>query len=105
LAPNVTLRPIAVRELYDQALYYEDRGSSETALRWLDQARATFEFLARNPQIGAKWPVPHRAHRLSGVRTWPVDGFKDFIVFYRPVPFGIEVIHVLRGSRDLDRIL
>ncbi len=105
MGPEVTLLPEAVRELYDQAEYYEGRGSSETAERWIDQVRATFRFLAQNPGIGTAWPVPHRRHRLAGVRTWPVDGFEKFIDFYRPIEAGIEVLHVLRGSRDLGHAL
>ena len=58
MGPEVTLLPEAVRELYDQAEYYEGRGSSETAGRWIDQVRATFRFLAQNPGIGTAWPVP-----------------------------------------------
>lgn len=105
MGPEATLLPEAVRELYQQAEYYEDNGSSETAERWLDQLRVTFRFLAQNPGIGTPWPVPQRRHRLAGVRTWPVDRFETFIIFYRQVENGIEVLHVLRGNRDLDQIL
>lgn len=105
MGPEITLFPEAVRQLFEQAEYYKSRASSEVAERWIGQVRATFRFLARNPAIGAAWPVPHRRHRLAGVRTWPVDGFEKFIVFYRPVEAGIEVLHVLRGSRDLGAIL
>jgi toxin ParE1/3/4 len=103
--PEVIISPEADRELDDQADYYDRRRTPETADRWYNQARATFRFLAQNPEIGTMWPVPHRRHRLAGVRTWPVDGFDKFIVFYRPVEGGVEILHVLRGTRDLGRLI
>lgn len=105
MGTDVTLLPEAVCDLYGQAEYYERSGSSETAERWLDQARATLQFLTKNPQIGAVWPVPRQQRRLAGVRTWRIQGFEKFIVFYRPVDSGIEVLRVLHGSRDVDHIL
>ncbi len=105
MGPNVLVLPEADRDLYEQAAYYHEQGTPETADRWIDQARVTFRFLAQDPGVGTAWPVPRGRHRLAGVRTWPVDGFKTFIVFYRPVADGIEILRVLRGNRDLDRIL
>jgi hypothetical protein len=43
--------------------------------------------------------------RLAGVRTWPVDGFEKFIIFYRTIEGGVEILHVIRGSRDFGRVL
>jgi toxin ParE1/3/4 len=98
--PEITITPEADRELDQQADFYVRQASPNTAQRWYDQVQATLQFLARNPNIGAPW-LPLGRPRLSTVRAWRVDGFKDFIVFYRPVEDGIEVLHVLRGSRDL----
>jgi toxin ParE1/3/4 len=101
---DVRVSPQATEEVLDQTAYYHRQGSPQTADRWADQTRVTFQFLAANPEIGAPWSARGRPS-LAGVRTWPVDGFKNFLVFYRPVEGGIEVLHVLRGSRDLPGIV
>jgi hypothetical protein len=28
-----------------------------------------------------------------------------FLVFYGPIPSGIEILHVIHGARDLERLL
>jgi toxin ParE1/3/4 len=103
VGPEVVILPEADRDLLEQAAYYYRQGSPETADRWVDQVLATFRFLAQHPGIGAPWPT--RRRRFAGLKTWPVDGFEQFIVFYRPIERGIEVLRVLRGTRDLGRLL
>ena len=49
----------------------------------------------------------HRHFRrkdLADVRSWPIGGFKNHLIFYRPAPHGIEVLRILHGARDLDAI-
>ena len=101
--PRVVVLPAADRDLDEQALYYLEHGSPETATRWYDQAAATFAFLAEHPAIGAPRESPRRA--LQGIRTWLVSGFERHVVFYRPIDDGIEVVRVLHGARDLDALL
>ena len=43
--------------------------------------------------------------RLTGLRVWRIQGFPNHLIFYRPVDDGIEVIRVLHGARDIDRVL
>jgi toxin ParE1/3/4 len=40
------------------------------------------------------------------VRVYPLPhGYCSYLVFYRPVAEGIEVIRVLHGARDLEAAL
>jgi toxin ParE1/3/4 len=55
------------------------------------------------PGIGTKYQHQHPA--LAGLRYFPVSRSRIDIVFYRPIASGIEVVRVLHGARDLDRIL
>jgi toxin ParE1/3/4 len=43
--------------------------------------------------------------RLASLRVWPIVGFPNHLIFYRPIDGGIEVIRVLHGARDVDRVL
>ena len=54
------------------------------------------------PGIGAEFEHDHPA--LAGVRFFPVSRFRNYLVFYRPVADGIEVIRVVHGARDIDTI-
>ena len=38
---------------------------------------------------------------LADIRSWPVGGFEDYLIFYRPVPTGIDVLRVVHGARDI----
>ena len=55
------------------------------------------------PQIGARREL--RNPRLEGLRMWPIRGFENYLVFYRPIEEGIEVTRVLHGARDIRVIL
>jgi toxin ParE1/3/4 len=55
--------------------------------------------LAKRPTSGRL-----RTSRLPGLRNmrWlPVKGFPNYLVFYRPILRGIEVVRVLHGARDI----
>ncbi len=97
---RVVVLPAADRDLEEQALYHLERGALKTALRWYDQAAATFEFLAGQPEIGV-----HEARQgFWVVRSWPVSGFDRHDVFYRVTEEGIAVVRVLRGARDVENL-
>ncbi|MBK8098773.1 MAG: type II toxin-antitoxin system RelE/ParE family toxin [Planctomycetes bacterium] len=61
------------------------------------RSKATLRRLVENPGHGRVFESQRVA--LDGVRTWVVRGF-PFLVYYREVADGIEVIHILHGARD-----
>jgi toxin ParE1/3/4 len=74
----------------------------EAATRVIEAAGRTFRRLAENPGLGRKYPFGDR--RLKDVRCLPVEDFENYLVFYRGIPGGIEVIHVYHGARDIDSL-
>jgi plasmid stabilization system protein ParE len=42
---------------------------------------------------------------FEGIRVFPVSRFKKYLVFYRPIEGGIEVLRVLHGARDIQGLL
>lgn len=103
MTPRYHLRPAAARDLDEQAAYLAQEASLETALRFYDDASATFENLARMPGMGERRESGHP--RLAELRVWRVEGFEKHLIFYQPADDGIEIIRVLHGARDIDRIL
>jgi toxin ParE1/3/4 len=73
------------------------------AERFLEALEAALESLLDMPGMGASFKSEEP--RLLGLRRWAVPGFRNYLLFYRETPEGIEVFRVLHGARDLDRIL
>ena len=60
--------------------------------RLLNRIDATCRLLAQQPELGTL-----REDLALKLRFFPVD---NYLIFYRPIPEGIEVIRVLHGARD-----
>jgi toxin ParE1/3/4 len=69
----------------------------------LREVDATLENLAAIPGIGARYEP--KDPLFEGVRVFPVSRFKKYLIFYRPIKDGIEVLRVLHGARDLEGLL
>lgn len=61
------------------------------------------EFLAIFPNAGAL--REGHARSLPGLRSWPVSGFRSYLILYVPLQDeeGIEIVRVLPAARDVDR--
>ncbi len=99
---TILRRAEALRDLEDISDVLASR-SQATAVRFLEAAEQTFSDLESMPGLGAVCPL--RNPRMQDVRQWRVRGFNNYVVFYRPVDGGVEILRVLRGSRDLSNIL
>jgi toxin ParE1/3/4 len=72
------------------------------ALRFFDATRYSFAEIARNPEIGSLYKNnnPH----LSDLRRWYVKGFKKYLIFYRIREESIEIVRLLQGAQNIERI-
>ena len=102
--PLVLIRPQARADL-KEAFVFMASNNLENGVRFLESARATFDNLAAMPLMGT--PRHLRDANLSGIRQWPIKGFRKHLIFYRPLENqeGIEVIRILHATRDLDSLL
>ena len=77
------------------------RDNPAAAHAFLQAAYDSFEFVAHNPGIGRK-----RADLgFPDVRSWRIDGFRRYLIFYRELPDRVQIWRVLHGARDLHRRL
>jgi toxin ParE1/3/4 len=97
----VLVLPAAERDLEQYASYFA-RQRRPLAKRFLTAAKQTFRHLLRMPYLGGLWETDHSL--FAELRVWPVQGFENHLIFYRPTSQGIEVYRVLHGSRDLETI-
>jgi toxin ParE1/3/4 len=68
--------------------------SVRAAEAWLARVEATFDMLAETPMAGRA-----RNDLGTNVRSFPVG---NYVIFYRPVADGAEVVRVMHGRRDID---
>jgi toxin ParE1/3/4 len=96
------LRDAARRDIVSIAGYISG-DSPRNAERFLDNVAASIDLLLENPQIGTLRDSPRV--ELIGLRHWPVKRFTKYLIFYRELSDGIDVIRVLHGAMDLPAIL
>ncbi|ODT36440.1 MAG: hypothetical protein ABS60_15825 [Microbacterium sp. SCN 71-17] len=83
--------------------HYALNAGLTVARRFNTQAEATIRRLASMPGMGKLYDCDHPV--LAGIRFFPVSRFPKYLVFYRPIPDGIEVVRVLHGAREIEAIL
>ena len=93
---------LAQRDLEEHVDYLADR-SPAVAVRFIDAAEQAFKRLRQTPEIGGLWDF--QDPRLRGIRVWPIRGFRNHLIFYRVTETAVQVLRVLHGSRDIERIL
>jgi len=99
MSAEIIVAPGVYGELAELADFMA-RTSPRTALRFLDAAEAEFASLAALPGLAGVYETSNPP--LAGLRVWPIPSFPKHLIFYRPTPKGIEVVHVLHGMRDLE---
>lgn len=90
------------RDLADIFVYLGQTRVSSSH-RFLRETKATFQRLAEFPGMGARYEPDDPL--FEGIRVFPVSRFKKYLVFYRPIAGGIEVLRVLHGARDIQGLL
>lgn len=91
----VVKRPLAELDLLDIWDYIAD-DSFERADEFLDRIESKLQALARTPGMGKR-----REEFLPNLQSFPIG---NYVVFYRTIENGIDIIRVLRGSRDIEEI-
>jgi toxin ParE1/3/4 len=101
---TVRKREAARRDLVAQWIWYAENASIDVADRFLKAADDTASMLAGQPEAGYRFFV--RRPELQGMRRFPLsDGFEKILLFYFPLNDGIELVRVVHGSQDLERLL
>lgn len=88
-------------DLAHQVRYFA-RENIRLERRFLIAVKRSCALLLRWPFIGSRWETENPAY--ADLRAWPIRSFENYLIFYRPTRHGIEILRILRGSRDLDTI-
>ena len=89
----VTRRPHAETDILEIWGYIAE-DSVVAADRWVDKLDEKFALWATQPMMGRA-----RDELSPGIRSLAIG---RYVVFFQPLPDGIDVVRVLHGSRDID---
>lgn len=90
---RVTRRTLALADILEIWDYIAEDSMLE-ADRWVDRLDSKFLLWATQPLMGRD-----RDELVTGMRSFP---WGRYVIFYLPLPDGIDVVRVLHGSRDIE---
>jgi toxin ParE1/3/4 len=96
--PKYIFKPKARQDVLEIAVHIA-RDNFAAAEAFLSAVENTCRNIAKTPAIGSRRSYVNSL--LADVRMLPVGGFGGYLIFYRPLKTGIEVIRVIHGARDL----
>jgi len=96
--PEAVFTPKARREVTEIAKYL----GFTAGRRFRDAIRKDSETLAQWPGFGTLREFENPL--LAGVRSWRVSKFKNYLIFFRPIEGGVEILHISHGARDIERL-
>lgn len=73
-----------------------ERRQPEIAHKNVDGIESACDLYAKNPLLGEAAPKLGQEHRLFHYKRW--------VIIYRPIENGIEVMRIVDGSRDYGRL-
>lgn len=98
----IVITPAAESDLVNIWLYIA-QDNPDAADRVFQAAESTFEILAATPRMGTLYQSIRA--KLEGIRFFPVSKFQNFVIYYKELPKGIEIIRVLHAHMDKQRRL
>lgn len=101
MSPTIHRRPAARLDLLQHFVYIGEN-NLDAARRFLTATQDACKALARMPRMGALRDFDNP--EWAELRSWPVKGFENFLIFYLPTPTGIDVVRVVHGAQDLRRV-
>jgi len=95
LMSRLMKRPEAESDL-DEIWWHIAQDSPDNADRFLDRIQESCLGLADFPQMGTA-----RNELKAGLRCQPIG---NYLIFYFPLEDGVDIVRVLHGSRDIERM-
>jgi len=97
-----TLSPEAVDDL-ELIWTYIAQDNEQAADRVIEAAYRLCAILGDHPELGRAREFSQTA--LSGLRSFVLTDFPKYVIFYRAKGEAVEIVRVLHGARDINKIL
>ena len=88
-------------DLLQHFIYIGER-NLDAGKRFLAATQKDCLRLAEMPGLGTERDFGNP--KLAGMRSWPIKGFENFLIFYMPTKIGINIVRIIHGAQALDRI-
>jgi toxin ParE1/3/4 len=92
----IVLQPRAKADLSEIWEFIAD-DSDDQADAFIDLIDQKFQLLAQKSGLGRR-----REELAEGLRSFPVG---RYVIFYLPIPGGVQIVRVLHGARDIEAAL
>ena len=89
----IVLQPRAKADLSDIWQFIAE-DSDDQADAFIDLIDQKFQLLAQQSGLGRR-----REELAEGLRSFPVG---RYVIFYLPIPGGVQIVRVLHGARDIE---
>ena len=99
MSGSYVLSHFAQEDLVSIHDYYLEHSGKRVARRMLSEFIDAFRLLVRSPHIG------HRRHDILEDRPVLVWGIRDYLVIYRADSSPLQILMIVRGSRDVPLLL
>ena len=93
---SLLLSPLAARDLEEIGDFLSDR-NPQAAIEVIERFWKVSRILSENPKIGGA-----RTDLAEGLRHFPMP---PYIVFYRGIENGVEIVRFVDGRRDLRKLI
>jgi toxin ParE1/3/4 len=81
---------------------YIAQDNPEAADRVIEAAYQTCRTLADHPELGR---LRHFSQNvLTGLRSFVVTDFPNYVIFYRVQENAVQIVRVLHGARDIEKL-
>jgi toxin ParE1/3/4 len=87
---------LAARDLWENAEYIA-RDKPDAAYHWVEAVEDTCARLALYPEMGERREI----RNLGRCRSFTCG---KYVVFFRGVSDGVEIIRIVRGDRDIEQL-
>ena len=98
---RIQVTPEASNDLDNEFDYLAER-NTDAARRFYAAAQETFVSLAEMPGAGVL--RDYQNPQLAGMRMRAIQGFRNYLAFYLTTDDSIQILRVLHGARDIERI-
>lgn len=86
-----------------RAFVYIGENNLDAAERFLAAFDRDVRRLAEMPGIGARREFANP--KLADLRSLPITGFTNYLIFYRYDDQHVQILRVIHGARDVERAL
>ncbi|HEY3660383.1 MAG TPA: type II toxin-antitoxin system RelE/ParE family toxin [Candidatus Udaeobacter sp.] len=99
--PRLLVREKALADIEELGAFIA-RDNPAAATEVVRAIRLSFEQLAHMPRLGR---IVRKVKTSGQIRMWLSPAFPNYLIFYRELPDGVDIVRVLHGARDVHRIL